>query len=380
MRIAQPVASRGFQLATVFVLLVLLGTANLYSAGLNGDYWQTHLLYLIPAGVVFVLCALFVPLQHLQAWAYPFYALILMLHVLVLLVGDEAGGSQRWLSLSTLRFQPAEFAKLALILVTARFFAFHRRAASWRLRDLWLLIAMTVLLCMLIFRQPDLGTAGICLVIVCAQLFFVPLDKKSALLAISVALVGSLAAWQFLLHDYQKLRVLNLLNPALDPHGSGYNSLQSLIATGSGGFIGKGFLQGSQSQLHFLPARHTDFALAVLAEEHGFIGALLVLVLFAVFTWLGLQIAMRAAKDSFAALLAIGLTAKIFVEFAVNVAMIAGMFPVVGTPLPFFFFWRLVLARQQLCHWAADCHRPCRCLTPRRAVDALMADEHKMTS
>lgn len=338
MRIAQPAASLGLQLATVFVLLVLLGAGNLYSAGLSGDYWQTHLLYLMPACLAFGLCALFVPLQHLQTWAYPFYALILLLHVLVLLVGYEAGGSQRWLSLAVLRFQPAEFAKLALILVTARFFAFHRRVASWRLRDLWLLIALTMSLCALIFRQPDLGTAGICLVVVCTQLCFVPIDKKSAVLAIVAALVGTIVAWQFLLHDYQKLRVLNLLNPALDPHGSGYNSRQSLIATGSGGFIGKGFLQGSQSQLHFLPARHTDFALAVLAEEHGFIGSLLILVLFAVFAWLGLQIAVRAAKDSFASLLAIGLTAKIFVEFAVNTAMIAGLFPVVGTPLPFFSF------------------------------------------
>ena len=338
MRIAQPIASRGLQLVAVFLLLLLLGATNLYSAGLNGDYWQTHLLYLIPAGVAFVVCALFVPLQHVQAWAYPFYALMLLLHVLVLVVGYEAGGSQRWLSLAVLRFQPAEFAKLALILVTARFFAFHRRVNCWRLRDLWVLLALTTLLCVLIFQQPDLGTAGICLVVVCAQLCFVPLDRKSVLLAAGLALVGTIVAWQFLLHDYQKLRVLNLLNPALDPHGSGYNSLQSLIATGSGGVVGKGFLQGSQSQLHFLPARHTDFALAVLAEEHGFVGSLLVLLLFGVFTWLGLHIALRAAKDSFAALLAIGLTAKIFVEFVINTAMIAGMFPVVGTPLPFFSF------------------------------------------
>lgn len=338
MRIAQPVASRALQLVAVFVLLLVLGVANLYSAGFGGDYWQTHLLYLIPACSAFGLCALLVPLRHLQAWAYPFYVLILLLHVLVLLIGYEAGGSQRWLSLGVLRFQPAEFAKLALILVTARFFAFHRRAHCWRLRDLWLLIAMTIMLCILIFRQPDLGTAGICLVVVLVQLCFVPIDKKSMLLAMTAALIGGMIAWQFLLHDYQKLRVLNLFNPALDPHGSGYNSRQALIAVGSGGFSGKGFLQGSQSQLHFLPARHTDFALAVFAEEHGLSGALLVLLLFGMFAWIGLQISIRVAKDSFAALLAIGLTAKIFVEFVINTAMIAGLFPVVGTPLPFFSF------------------------------------------
>ena len=338
MRIAKPVATHGVQLAAVFILLVVLGAVNLYSAGLSGAYWQTHLWHLLPAGVMFLVCALLLPLTQVQAWVYPFYVLVLVLHVLVLVVGHEAGGSQRWLALAWLRFQPAELAKLALILVTARFFAFQRRANSWRLRDLWLLLVMTALLFVLIFRQPDLGTAGICVAIVGAQLFFVPLDKRSVLLAVVVALLSMLAAWEFLLHDYQKLRVLNLLNPALDPHGSGYNSLQSLIATGSGGFIGKGFLQGSQSQLHFLPARHTDFALAVLAEEHGFLGALLVLGLFGVLAWLGLQIAVRVSKDSFAALLAIGLTVKIFVEFAVNTAMIAGLFPVVGTPLPFFSF------------------------------------------
>ncbi len=336
MRSAPPLAARGLQLATLFTLLLVLGITNLYSAGSNANLWQTQLVYLIPAGVAFGLCALFVPLQHLQAWAYPLYALILLLHVLVLAIGHEAGGSQRWLSLAVLRFQPAEFAKLALILLTARFFAFHRRVAGWRLRDLWPLLACVALLCLLIFRQPDLGTAGICLAIVCAQLCCVPLRRKSVLLAVVIALLSSWVAWQFLLHDYQKLRVLNLLNPALDPHGSGYNSLQALIAIGSGGLLGKGFLQGSQSQLHFLPARHTDFALAVLAEEHGFVGTVLILLLFTAFAWLGLQIAARANKDSFATLLAVGLTAKIFVEFAVNTAMIAGLFPVVGTPLPFF--------------------------------------------
>ena len=345
MRIAKPAANHSIQLTAIFVLLNVLGAINLYSAGLAGNYWQTHLLHLVPALFICVFCALFVQPQHLQAWAYPFYVLILLLHILVLLVGHEAGGSQRWLSLAVLRFQPAEFAKLALILVTARFFAFHRRVNCWRLRDLWLLIAMTSTLFVLIFQQPDLGTAGICLVVVCAQLFFVPLDRKSILLAACSALVGLVVTWQFLLRDYQRLRVLNLINPALDPYGSGYNSLQSLIAVGSGSIVGKGFLQGSQSQLHFLPARHTDFALAVFAEEHGFLGSLLVLLLFGVLARVGLLIATRSAKDSFVTLLAVGLTAKIFVEFAVNTAMIAGLFPVVGTPLPFFFLRRLIAAR-----------------------------------
>ena len=314
-----------------------MGCVNLYSAGLSTDYWQTQMIHLIPAVFAFILCSFLIPLPHLNSSAYILYAGLLILHILEFFFGYEAGGSQRWLSVAGLRFQPSEFTKLILIITTARFLSANRCPAPYRLQDLWLLLVMVSVLFLLIFLQPDLGTAGICLVIVCTQLLFIKMDKKSVFIAGASALLAVAAAWKFLLRDYQKLRVFNLLYPELDPHGSGYNSLQSIIAVGSGQLGGKGFLQGSQSQLHFLPARHTDFALAVFAEEHGFIGTMLVLVLFAVLAWIGALIAAKS-RDMFSGLLAIGLTTKIFVEFSINVAMILGIFPVVGTPLPFFSF------------------------------------------
>ena len=321
----------------IFCILLVCGHINLYSAAHDTSYWQTQLSHLVISFIVFGGCALFIPLVHLNSYGYLFYGLSLLLQVLVLVTGHEAGGAQRWLDLAGLRFQPSEFAKLALIVAVAKFFAFSRHSDSYRLRDLWLLIIMVSLLFLSIFVQPDLGTAGICLVIAVAQLFFVNIERRSVVIAILSAVLATVSAWQFLLRDYQKLRVLNLLNPNLDPHGSGYNSWQAIIAVGSGQVAGKGFLQGSQSQLQFLPARHTDFAFAVFAEEHGFLGAMLVIVLFSAITYVGIQIA-KSARDTFSCLLAIGLTTKIFVEFAINNAMIIGIFPVVGTPLPFFSF------------------------------------------
>lgn len=321
----------------IFCALLVCGHINLYSAAYDTGYWQSQLSHLLVAVIAFGGCALFVSLVHLNSYGYLFYGLSLLLQVLVLVIGHEAGGSQRWLDLAGLRFQPSEFAKLALIVTVAKFFAFSRSSDSYRLRDLWLLIIMVSLLFLSIFIQPDLGTAGICLVIVVAQLFFVNIERRSVVIATLSAILATVSAWQFLLRDYQKLRVLNLLNPDLDPHGSGYNSWQAIIAVGSGQVTGKGFLQGSQSQLQFLPARHTDFAFAVFAEEHGFLGAMLVILLFSTVTYVGIQIA-KSARDTFSCLVAIGLTTKIFVEFAINSAMIIGIFPVVGTPLPFFSF------------------------------------------
>jgi rod shape determining protein RodA len=143
--------------------------------------------------------------------------------------------------------------------------------------------------------------------------------------------------WHTLLRPYQKLRILNLLNPNLDPQNTGYNSLQSLVAVGSGNLFGKGFMQGTQAQLKFLPERHTDFVFSVFAEEHGFWGAALVFAAFGVLTYIALEIA-RTAKDTFTGLLAVGIAALIFLEFTINVAMVLGVFPVVGLPLPFFSY------------------------------------------
>ncbi len=176
-----------------------------------------------------------------------------------------------------------------------------------------------------------------CAIIATVQLAFIRVNLKSVGIVATIGLIVVVVAWAFFLHDYQKLRVLNLLNPELDPTGSGYNSLQSLVAIGSGQFLGKGFLQGTQNQLQFLPARHTDFIFAVFSEEHGFLGATVLFALFSLIIYSGLLIA-KQARDIFSSLLAIGCAAIIFVSFLINTSMVLGLFPVVGVPLPFFSY------------------------------------------
>jgi rod shape determining protein RodA len=187
----------------------------------------------------------------------------------------------------------------------------------------------------LIFPQPDFGTAGLCLMIALAQILFVRLDWRSIAIVVTTGLVAAPLAWMFALKDYQRHRVLNFLDPDIDPQGTGYNALQSLIAVGSGGVSGKGFMQGTQTQLQFLPMSHSDFVFSVFAEEHGFRGAIIVVLLFAGITYVALEIA-RQARDTFSALLAVGLAAFLFCQAAVNIAMVLHMFPIVGVPLPFF--------------------------------------------
>lgn len=322
-------------LTIVCAVLVSVGLANLFSADSNYGYAQLG--HIAIAATAFAICMYAVSLQSLNTYAYLFYFLLLALQLAVLLFGYNAGGSQRWLEIGALRFQPSEFAKLALIIAVARFFAYTPQRESYNLTDVWLVLAMTLAMILPIFLQPDLGTAGISFAIVFAQLFFMCISFRSIILTSVSTVLVAVGSWLFLLHDYQKLRVLNLLNPQLDPHGSGYNSIQSIVAVGSGMFSGKGYLHGSQSQLHFLPAKHTDFVLSVFAEEHGFRGSVIIILIFAYLTYLGLSIA-KESKDTFTQALAIGLTAKIFVEFSINAAMILGLFPVVGTPLPFFSF------------------------------------------
>jgi len=224
-----------------------------------------------------------------------------------------------------------------MAMVVARFFFANRLASAYNLRDLWPILVLVSLYFILIFEQPDLGTAGICVMIAGAQFAFVRIDKRSIGIVALTGLVGVIVGWFVFLHDYQKLRVLNLFNPDMDPQHTGYNSLQSLVAVGSGNIFGKGFLKGTQTQLQFLPARHTDFIFSVFAEEHGFWGGTIIFICFGILTYIALEIA-REAKDTFCALLAVGIAALIFIEFLINVGMVLGVFPVVGVPLPFFSY------------------------------------------
>ena len=322
-----------------FILLALLciGLTNLYSATNGGGYFFSQVKNLTITLSAFVIFAWLIPLRNVAHYSYWFLTLICISLFAVLMTGRIAGGSQRWLHFGPIGFQPSEFAKLAVILTVAKFFSQNRQQSAYRLRDLWPLLAVLIAVFALIFVQPDLGTAGVCLIVAVCQIAFVRIDWKSLGIVIGSLPVIGLIGWNFLLHDYQKLRVLNLLNPALDPKNTGWNSNQSIIAVGSGKIYGKGFMQGTQTHLRFLPERHTDFAFSVFGEEQGFLGCVFVLILFSLLSYFALEIA-RQSKDTYSGMLAIGIAAFLFFEFGINAAMVIGVFPVVGIPMPFFSF------------------------------------------
>ncbi len=324
-------------LCLLFVGLLSIGLINLYSASVGAGFFWSQTRNLIVTLSSFLLFGWIISIKSVAAYTYWFVALICLLLIVVLFSGRIAGGSQRWISLGPIGFQPSEFAKLATALLMARFFSSNRQDSPYRLRDLMPLLAVLGLIFSLIFAQPDFGTAGMCILIAVCQFAFIRVDLRSIAVVLLAMPFVAAVGWNTLLMPYQKLRVLNLLNPNLDPQNTGYHALQSLIAVGSGGLFGKGFMQGTQAHLRFLPERHTDFIFSVFSEEHGFWGSVLVFTAFGLLTYIALDIA-RHCKDTFAGLLAIGVGALLFLEFSINIAMVMGIFPVVGIPLPFFSF------------------------------------------
>lgn len=317
--------------------LITIGMTNLYSAAMGTSLFWSQLKNLVLALSAFFICGWVIPPRHYNTYAYWFFGFVCFLLILVDVIGGIAMGAQRWLKIGPIVFQPSELAKIAVAMVVAKFFHTSRLARPYTLRDLMPLAVIVGLAFVLIFAQPDFGTAGVCALIAACQLGFIRINAKSVGIVAAAGLLLLVVAWFFVLHDYQKLRVLNLINPDMDRSGTGYNALQSFIAIGSGNFFGKGFLEGTQTQLQFLPARHTDFIFAVFAEEHGFLGATILFMLFVTIVYMGLAIA-KQGKDIFSTLLAVGMTGIIFVSFMINTSMVLGLFPVVGVPLPFFSY------------------------------------------
>jgi rod shape determining protein RodA len=269
-------------------------------------------------------------------YAYPFYLFCLLLLVMVTLFGRTSSGSQRWLQAGFISFQPSELTKIALILALTRFFTENENQQGYGLRDLLPPFLFLVVPLLLIFKQPDLGTSALLVLIFLSILTFMGLRGQTWLTLGGGCTVAAPIFWHFL-KDYQKTRLLTFLNPDLDPLKTGYHITQSKIAVGSGAILGKGFLKGTQSQLHFLPEQHTDFVFSVWAEEWGFLGSFLLLFLFLLLISRGLKIA-NTSKDRAGALLAIGITGMLFWETFINVGMVVGIVPVVGVPLPLFSY------------------------------------------
>ncbi len=318
------------QLLGGLLLIAGLGLVVLYSAGdQSADQVQRQLVRLGVAFVAMLLLAQ-VPTYHLQRWAPWLFGIGILLLVAVLVVGHVGKGAQRWLDLGLFRFQPSEMMKLAVPLMVAWYLAENPLPPTLgRLVVAGTLIVVPVLL---IAKQPDLGTA---LLIACAGGFTLILAGMSwrLVFALAAGMAALAPGLWYLMHDYQRQRVLTFLDPETDPLGSGYHIIQSKIAIGSGGIYGKGWLNGTQSHLEFLPERNTDFIFAVFAEEFGFIGVLVLLALYLYIVLRGLYIATHA-QDTFSRLVAGSITLTFFVYLFVNLGMVSGLLPVVGVPLP----------------------------------------------
>lgn len=319
-------------LLLLLLLLACVGLLILYSgSGRHLDMVGRQALHFLAGfAVLFVLAQL--PPRVFQFSAIWFYSLGVLTLAAVLLFGTEAKGAQRWLSLPGLpRFQPSEIMKLALPMTIAWFMA--KRPMPARFKDVVQAMVLILIPTLLILKQPDLGTA----ILICTTgvlvIFFAGLSWTLIFsMAAAVAVIAPLM-WMFVMHDYQKRRVLTFLDPENDPLGSGWNIIQSKTAIGSGGIHGKGWLLGSQSHLEFLPESHTDFIIAVLAEELGLIGVLLLLCLYLAIVLRALYLA--AQSDSlFGKLLAASLAVTFFIYVFVNIGMVSGILPVVGVPLP----------------------------------------------
>jgi len=311
--------------------LSAVGLITLYSSGGQDTalIWRQCIRLGIAFGLMFVIAQ--IPPHHIERWAPWIFGAGVMMLIGVLAVGTIGKGAQRWLDLGFFRFQPSEIMKLAVPMMIAWYLAENTLPPSRRAIIITaLIIAVPV---GLIVKQPDLGTS---LLIAMSGIFALLLAGISWRLVGGLSLLASAFAplvWFFGMHGYQRQRVLTFLNPESDPLGSGYHIIQSKIAIGSGGLYGKGWLNGTQSQLEFLPERSTDFIFAVFAEEFGFFGILVLLTIYLYIIARGLYIAAQA-QDTFTRLLAGSLTLTFFVYLVVNIGMVSGMLPVVGLPLP----------------------------------------------
>jgi rod shape determining protein RodA len=316
-------------------LVMALGLVILYSA--SGEDWDavTRQARNFGVGWLVLLITAQLRIDTIQRWSGALYVVALLLLCLVLVFGVGAKGAQRWLSLGFIRFQPSEIMKIAMPLAVAAWVV--RRGLPPRIDTTLVCLAIILMPSLAIALQPDLGTA----ILVAASGAFVVFMAGISWWQIAAGMMAAIAAiwpaWLFLLKDYQKQRVLTLFDPEADRLGAGWNIIQSKTAIGSGGWSGKGWLQGTQSHLDFLPERHTDFIIAVLAEEWGFRGVLVLLALYSAVVARGFWISLTA-QTSYGRLLASAITLTFCVYVIVNMGMVAGLLPVVGVPLPFVSF------------------------------------------
>jgi len=320
----------------IVLLIASIGILNIYSTTSGGEISGTPLylkqIFWLLIGLAVMVAIAFTEYRFYSDFAYIVYTVAFFFLLVVMGYGIITSGAQRWIKIGSISFQPSEFVKISLILALAKFFQRPPVREGYSLKDLPLPFLLLLLPTGLILKQPDLGTSIILLLVFFSILIFVKIRWTSLL---TIGLVGAAIlplSWSFL-KEYQKRRITTFFNPELDPLGAGYHIIQSKIAVGSGGIIGKGFMKGTQCRLGFLPEQQTDFIFSALGEEWGLIGSLIVVGLYFILILWGLRIAVQS-KDRFGAILSFGVVAMLFWHIFINIGMVLGMMPVVGIPLP----------------------------------------------
>jgi len=314
-------------------LISCIGFIALYSAAQGSiDPWASRQMVRFAIAVPLMIIIALIDIRFWFHFAYFGYALGLILLFLVDIIGTTGMGAQRWLSFAGFNFQPSELMKVFLIIALARYFQLLHWSAADRVISLIIPGILIAVSAFLVLRQPNLGTASI-MVMASAILFFLGGVSWKKFAIAGIAFLALLPVVWNHMHDYQRQRVHTFLNPESDPLGAGYNIIQSKIAIGSGGFFGKGFLKGTQSQLSFVPEKQTDFIFSILAEEYGFVGSVGILILYAMLITAGMKIALQC-ESLFGKLVSFGITIVLFLHVFINMGMVSGILPVVGVPLP----------------------------------------------
>jgi len=318
------------------LLIASIGILNLYSITSHWEATSTPVYlkqtFWLLIGLVLMITIAFIEYRFYSDFGYIIYSASIFLLLLVLAYGIITSGAQRWIKIGFINFQPSEFVKISFILALAKFFHSPPDREGYSLKHLVFPFLLLMIPMILILKQPDLGTAIILFLVFFSILLFVKIRWPSLLAMVIVGASTLPLVWRFL-KEYQRKRIITFFNPDLDPLGAGYHLIQSKIAVGSGGILGKGFMKGTQCKLGFLPEQQTDFIFSVLGEEWGLIGSLILVLLYFSLIWWGLRIAVQA-KDRFGAVMSFGVVAMLFWHVFINIGMVLGLMPVVGIPLP----------------------------------------------
>jgi len=322
----------GLMLFGVGIFNLISATSSFYSGSFNFIIKQLVAFFIGNGLILIILHYDYRAIAHQSKWLYMGG---LLLVVLVLIIGMAAGGAKRWISIFGINIQPSEFMKPIIILFLANML-YERKKHSVKLglKDIMRPMAAIFIPALLIIKQPDLGTGIIIVLTGFSILWFVGLKKSTYALLFALGAISPFIAWMYLMKPYQKMRILSFINIDADPSGFGYHAKQAMIAVGSGRFFGKGYMEGTQHKLQFIPEHHTDFIFTVIGEEWGFFGSIILFLLFAAFIWRCIKIAQNA-NDEIGAIIAFGIGTMIFLQFSINVMMAIHLAPVVGIPLPF---------------------------------------------